>query len=123
MDCPYCNHHAIKYGTERLKDGRQIQTYYCRGCHKRFNERTATPMGRLRTPTTTVAIALKMRTEGTAIRATGRVLEKSHSTVIRWEKRVAEILSAWSPPAPSGTDVTVEGDELYTRVGRNFSPR
>ena len=83
MDCLYCNHQDIKYGTARLKNGRQLQTYYCRGCHKRFNERTATPMGKLRTPTTTVAIVLTMRTEGTGIRATGRVLEKSHSTVIR----------------------------------------
>jgi len=53
----------------------------------------------------------------------GRILEKSHSTVIRWEKRVANIASAWSPPAPSGIEVTVEGDELYTRVGRNFSDK
>lgn len=57
------------------------------------------------------------------IRAAGRVLEKSHSTVIRWEKRVADIARAWSPPAPPNVEVTVEGDELYTRVGRNFSPR
>ena len=48
-------------------------------------------MARLRTPTATVASALKMRTEGMGIRAAGRVLEKSHSTVIRWEKRVADI--------------------------------
>lgn len=90
---------------------------------KRFNQRTGTPMARLRTPKSTVAIALKMRTEGTAIRSTGRILEKSHSTVIRSKKRVANIASAWSPPAPPGIDVTVEGNELYTRVGRNFSPR
>ena len=32
------------------------------------------------TPATTLSLALKMRTEGMGIRATGRVLEKSHFT-------------------------------------------
>ena len=72
MDCPYCDQYAIKYGTTRLKEGNIIQTYYCRHCKKRFNERTATPMANLRTPKTLVASALKIRTEGTGIRATVR---------------------------------------------------
>ena len=76
-------------------------------------------MARLRTPTSTVSMALKMRTEGMGIRASGRVLEKSHSTISRWEKRVAVKQADWSPPAPADQDITVEGDELYTRVGEN----
>lgn len=123
MNCPYCKRLAVKNGLDRLKNGTVIQSYLCRTCGKRFNERTGTPMARLRTPKNTVAIALKMRTEGTGIRSTGRILEKSDSTVIRWEQRVADKVSAWSPPAPPGIDVTVEGDELYTQVGRNFSPK
>lgn len=79
-------------------------------------------MARIRTPTGTVTLALKMRTEGMGIRASGRVLEKSHSTIIRWEKRVAAFESNWSPPAPVDGDITVEGDELYTRVGENLPP-
>jgi len=122
MDCPYCNHRAIKNGTDRLKDGKSRQTYYCRSCNKRFNERTATPMARLRTSTTTVAMALKIRTEGTGVRATGRILALSHSTVLRWENRVADKVKDWSPPAPVDTEVTLEGDELYTRVGENLPP-
>ena len=79
-------------------------------------------MARLRTPTSSVSIALKMRTEGIGIRAAGRVLDKSHATIIRWEKRVAAKETDWSPPAPPGTDIPIEGDELYTRVGENLSP-
>ena len=122
MSCPYCNHRAIKYGIERLKDGRQLQTYYCRGCHKRFNERTATPMARLQTCTNVVALAVSMRTEGMGIRSTARILGKSHSTIIRWEQHVADKATDWSPPAPAGTEVTIEGDELYTRVRENLPP-
>ena len=29
----------------------------------------------------------------------------------------------WSPPAPAGVDITVEGDEGYTRIGENLLPR
>ena len=73
-------------------------------------------MARLRTPTTIVSLAMKMRTEGMGIRASGRVLEKSHSTIIRWEKRLADKQTDWSPPAPVGGDITVEASELYTRA-------
>jgi hypothetical protein len=74
-------------------------------------------LANLRTPKALVVSALKIRTEGTGLRATGRILGKSHSTVIRCQKRVADMTKAWSPPAPPSKEVTVEGDELYTRVG------
>jgi hypothetical protein len=38
-------------------------------------------MSRLRTPANVVSFALKMRTEGMGIRASGRVLEKSHTSI------------------------------------------
>ncbi len=56
------------------------------------------------------------------MRATGRVYGKSHATIIRWEERLARQGEAWSPPAPEGSEVTLEGDELYTRVGENLPP-
>jgi hypothetical protein len=45
-------------------------------------------MARLRTPTSIVSLALKMRTEGTGVRASGRVLDKSHATIMRWENEL-----------------------------------
>jgi len=70
-----------------------------------------------------VATAVNVRTEGLGVRATGRSFGKSHSTIIRWEQRLAAQASQWSPAAPKGGDVTVEGDEVYTRVGENLPPR
>jgi len=72
-------------------------------------------MARLRTPTTVVSYALKMRSEGMGVRASRRVLDKSHSTILRWEARSAAPEAAWSPPAPVGSKDTLENDELYTR--------
>lgn len=80
-------------------------------------------MARLRTPTSLVSLALKMRGEGMGVRASGRVLDKSHSTILRWQQRLSNQESAWSPTAPDGSDVTLENDELYTRVGENLPPR
>lgn len=79
-------------------------------------------MSRLRTPANVVFFALKMRTEGMGIRASGRVLEKSHTSIMTWEQKLANQSQQWSPPAPAGADITVEGDEVYTRVGENFPP-
>jgi hypothetical protein len=66
-----------------------------------------------------------MRGEGMGVRASSRVLDKSHSTILRWEARMAAQVATWSPPAPVGSDVTLENDELYTRVGEPspLSPR
>lgn len=79
-------------------------------------------MFRIRTAPEIVAMALKLRGEGMGVRASGRVLDQSHSTILRWEARMAAQASQWSPPAPAGADVTLESDELYTRVGENLPP-
>lgn len=79
-------------------------------------------MARLRTSSTIVALAMNVRTEGMGVRATGRSVGKSHSSILRWEQRLANQASQWSPPAPEQADITVEGDEVYTRVGENLPP-
>ena len=79
-------------------------------------------MYRLRTKPDIVEYAINNRTEGTGLRATARIYKKSHSTIIRWEKRLANKKEEWSPPVPEEGEVTVEGDELYTRVGENLPP-
>jgi hypothetical protein len=38
-------------------------------------------------------------------------------------RRLAAPVNQWSPPAPKGADVTIEGDEVYTRVGENLPPQ
>jgi transposase-like protein len=124
MQCPHCQSlSVIKNGKYAVQDGSLTQHYLCKECRKRFSSKTGTPMARLRTPTTVVSSALKMRGEGMGVRASGRVLDKSHSTILRWEARSAAPEAAWSPPAPVGSDVTLENDELYTRVGENLPPR
>ena len=80
-------------------------------------------MAHLRSSSEVVSYAISARTEGMGARATGRTFGKSHTTILRWEARLAEQTEQWSPPGPQGTDVTVEGDEVYTRVGENLPPQ
>jgi hypothetical protein len=68
-------------------------------------------------------MAIRVRSEGLGIRATGRVLEKSGGSSINWEKRWSAQLLNWSPDAPEGSEVTLEGDKVCTRVGENLPPR
>lgn len=74
-------------------------------------------MARLRISSSVVNYAA--RTEGMEVRAADRTFGKSHTTIMRWEKRLADQVEHWSPPAPAGSDVTVEGDEVYTHIGEN----
>ena len=80
-------------------------------------------MARLRTSSAVVSYAINARTEGMGARAAGRTFGKSHTTILRWEQRLADQAETWSPPAPEDSDVTVEGDEVYTRVGENLPPQ
>lgn len=124
MDCPHCQSQQVsKNGREPRSDGTLMQRYRCRDCGKQFNERTGTPMARLRAPSSVVAFALNVRSEGMGVRATARSFGKSHSTLLRWEQRLANQVESWSPPAPEDREVTLEGDEVYTRVAENLPPR
>lgn len=120
MHCLYCqSEQVVRNGRITLQDHTSVQKYLCKACGRQFNDRTGTPMARLRTASTLVSSVINVRTEGLGLRATGRSFGKSHSTIMRWEKRLANSIEQWSPPAPTGATVTVEGDEVYTRVSEN----
>jgi transposase-like protein len=54
MSCLHYQSEAIvKNGTKTLKTGQVLQQYLCKTCGRRRNERSGTPMVRLRTPVTT----------------------------------------------------------------------
>ena len=123
MNGVYCESERIVKNGKDQASGQIIQTYRCNECGRRFNERSGTPMARLRTAPEVISLAMKVRSEGLGIRATGRVLEKSTASIITWEKRLSAQVKNWSPPAPYGSEVTLEGDEVYTRVGEKLPPR
>lgn len=124
MKCVHCeSEKVVKNGTKTLKNNELPQQYLCNSCVRRFNERTGTPMAGLRTPVETVEMALNARGEGLGVRAAARVVKKSPNRITVWEARMSKQLKHYSPPAPEGGSVTVEGDAVYTRVHENLPPR
>lgn len=79
-------------------------------------------MSRLRTPANMILFAMKMRNEGMGIRGSWRVLEQFHTSIMRWERKMAAQSEQWSSPAPPEVDITEDGDEVNTRVGENLPP-
>jgi transposase-like protein len=82
MNCVYCESKRIVKNGKGQGAEQKIQTYRCNDCGRRFNERSGTPMARLRTAPEVIALAMKVRSEGLGIRATGRVLQKSGTRII-----------------------------------------
>ena len=120
MRCPRCESDSLwKNGKRQLSIGQVVQYYHCKDCHKWFNERAGTPMHRIKISAEHVATVLRSRSEGLELRAAGRVSGSSHSSVVRREARLANHQEHWSPPPAPETEVTLEGDELYTKVGKN----
>ena len=48
------------------------------------------------------------------VRAAGRTFGKSHTTMMRWEKHLADQAQSESPLALAGSDVTVEGEGFHS---------
>jgi transposase-like protein len=93
MNCVYCKgNKTVKNGTKTLKTNQVVQQSLCKDCQHRFNERSRTPMKRLRTPVETIEMAVKVRNEGLGVRATGRVVGKSASRITAWEERLSKHL-------------------------------
>jgi hypothetical protein len=76
-------------------------------------------MARLRTPQSVVEAAIRARSEGLGVRAAARVVDKSHSSIQCWEGRMLTQEAQWSATPSEGQAVTLEGDELYTKVEKN----
>lgn len=98
--------------------------YQCTGCETLYSETRSTPMENLKSPISKVASALRIRSEGMGLRATGRVMGANKTTITRWERRFADqketlMLYAFCHQFVS---LTFEGDELYTVVGKRTVP-
>ena len=96
MDCPYCQSQQVtKRGVDKLQDGSPIQRYRCKDCGKRFNERTGTPMARLRTCSTVVSYAVNARTEGMGVCAAGRTYGNRRVEWVKIEHPFTAISPEW----------------------------
>lgn len=76
-------------------------------------------MAQLRTPQSVVEAAIRARSEGLGVRATAWVVGKAHSSIQNWEARMVEQAAERSLTPSREQAVTLEGNELYTKVEKN----
>ena len=75
MQCPKCqSQQTVKNGKKHLQDQSDVQKYWCKACGRQFNQRTGTPMARLRTP---------LRCGISDERADGRIGRTGNGTLVR----------------------------------------
>ena len=81
-------------------------------------------MANIKSPISKVAAALRLRSEGLGLRATGRVLQSNKHTISEWESKFADLKATLMLYAfcHEFVSLTFEGDELYTIVGKRTDP-
>lgn len=121
ISCPYCNHEGphINKGYRRCKTVEPVLRYVCKACSRSFSRRTKTIMHGLRSSITTVVSALHVRSEGVGLRAAGRLVSRTHSTIAVWEERAKKLGNQLDRTVDIDFNVILESDELYTKVGKN----
>jgi hypothetical protein len=78
----------------------------------------------IKSPISKVAAALRLRSEGLGLRATGRELNSHKGTIAGWESKFAGQKASLMLYAfcHNFVSLTFEGDELYTVVGKRTAP-
>lgn len=81
-------------------------------------------MENLKTPISKVASALRIRSEGFGLRATGRILGSNKATIAHWEQLFGDQKATlmFYSFCHEFVSLTFEGDEIYTVVGKRTDP-
>jgi len=107
MNCIYCDHPCIKKG---IRDG--IQKLYCKHCKKYQQEKY-----KIRRVTREKAKNIFLfNNEGMGISSIARLLSIAKSTVIKWLRKIANVLEK---PVVKEINQEYEIDEMQTYIGKN----
>jgi transposase-like protein len=125
LRCPHCISEQIQdYSHYKTKCNGTRKLYQCSECHQVFSETKGTFLEGLKKPISLIINVLKSRSEGMGFNAVCRVFEISKNTLLDWERRFADLQAPLLIYALLHTFLTqlIEGDEVYTKVGKNVSP-
>ena len=123
--CPSCHGRDMKRHTlYETKDNGKRVIFQCKSCGRYFSQTNNTFLAGIRKPISLIIQVLDTRTEGMGLNATCRIFKIAKNTLINWERRFAGIKATLLLYAllHSFLKLIIEGDELYTRVGKNVPP-
>jgi hypothetical protein len=90
-----------------------------------FSETKETFLEGLKTPLSQVWQVLEARTDGMGLNATVRVFKYAKNTILEWERTCEDlhtVLLVYSL-VQEFLQMVIEGDEAYTKVGKNVPPK
>lgn len=123
--CPFCQCHQLDSHTKYMTINNGQRTIYrCTGCGEFFAPTANTFMAGIRKPVSLIAQVLKAGTEGMGVNAACRTFSIAKNTLLDRERRFKGIKEALLLPALLHMffRLVIEGDEVYTRVGKNLPP-
>jgi len=122
--CPCCRSNKCKsHNTYKTACNGTRTLYMCTACGKVFSETKNTILSGIRKPLSLIIHVLKSRSEGLGFNATCRVYGIAKNTLLKWENDFAELTEILMLYALMHTFLAqvIEGDELYTKVGKNVA--
>jgi len=125
LHCPECNATDLKvHTTYSVGSGEQRHLYRCQNCNAYFSETKNTPLEGLRKPLSFIILVLNALNEGMGINAAARTFGTTKKSISRWLGRLGALKETLLIYALCHQFIqqTVEGDELYTKVGQNTPP-
>ncbi|MGL5033847.1 MAG: hypothetical protein ACRC6M_08610, partial [Microcystaceae cyanobacterium] len=121
-NCPHCYSEKVKiHSRYQTKGNGERKMFICLECRSYFAETYGTVIAGLDTPLSEIIKVLKARMEGMGLNAAVRAHGYSKQTILNWEKKLSglqETLFLYSL-ANEFVKLVIEGDELYTKVGKN----
>ncbi|MCP4343907.1 MAG: IS1 family transposase [Desulfobacterales bacterium] len=123
--CPECKETSYRvYKKYVIRSGEERQLYKCNDCDSCFSETKNTVLEGLKTPVFRIIMILNALTEGMGINAATRVFFVGKNSIYRWQERLSSLqqtLMLYSL-CQQFIQSIVEGDELYTKIGKNLPP-
>ena len=120
--CPHCGgtNYKVHNTYETKQNGKRAQ-YCCKDCGSYFSQTAGTIASGLKTPISFIIMVLKARAEGLSVNATCRLMGITKKTLLEWERRFGPLRQALLIYSllHQYIQLIIEGDELYTRVGKN----
>lgn len=122
ISCPNCssinNSVQANYSTKNNGLRRLLK---CNACQRCYSETWNTFMFNIKHSISKIAMVINARTEGMSFNATCRVHSISPHTLQSWEIKFSQLKDTLMAYTLSHAfiSLTIEGDELYTKVGKN----
>jgi transposase-like protein len=123
--CPNCSseNFRLDYEYATISNGCR-QMLLCRDCGFSFSETRNTFLAGIKTSISTIWNVINARTEGLSLNSTCRVFGIAKNTLLSWERKFSDLYGTLFIYSMAHTfiQLTIEGDEFYTKVHKNVPP-